>query len=195
MFPSRTYSPLRSSEDLETPVKPWLVWGSWLASRRIRNAIAIAFLKSSFSPFYLDRYRVYGHNATGNTLEPSDVVTSTNVHWLDFTYTQYVMNNNYLCNHVMVFEALGGLGSRAGRAMVYPQGWEVPDANSSSTSEEGKLLRDAKDRYKVNLIPIVVQTSAGQGLTWQDSFTRLLAFNQTQYKRVLSLDSDGMIPR
>jgi len=46
--------------------------------------------------------------------------------------------------------------------MMYPPEWEVPDANSSSTSEEGKLLRDAKDRYKVNLVPIVVQTSAGQ---------------------------------
>lgn len=129
--------------------------------------------------FYLDRYRASRHNATRNTLEPSDIVNLTNVHWLDFAYTQYVTNSNYLCNSVMMFEALDRLGSKADRVMMYPPEWEVPDTNSSSTSEEGKLLRDAKDRYKVNLVPIFVQTSAGQELTWQDSFTKLLAFNQT----------------
>jgi alpha-N-acetylglucosamine transferase len=30
-------------------------------------------------------------------------------------------------------------------------------------------------------------------VTWAESFTKLLAFNQTQYERVLSLDSDGMV--
>lgn len=30
-------------------------------------------------------------------------------------------------------------------------------------------------------------------MTWAESFTKLLAFNQTQYERVLSLDSDGMV--
>ena len=201
MFSSRTYSPLRSSEDSETSVKTWLPWGSWLASRRIRNAVAItlmcllgiAFLRSSFSPFYLDKYKAYRHNTTENTMEPSDFVTLTNVHWSDFAYTQYVTNSHYLCNSVMMFEALDRLGSKADRVMMYPQEWEAPDVNSNSTSEEGKLLRDARDHYKVNLVPIVVQTSAGQEPTWQDSFTKLLAFNQTQYKRVLSLDSDGTV--
>ena len=155
--------------------------------------LGIAFLKSSFSPFYFDRYRAHGHNATGNTQESSDIVTFANVHWSDFAYTQYVTNSNYLCNSVMMFEALDRLGSKADRVMMYPREWEVPDVNSSSASEEGKLLREARDRYNVNLVPIVVQTSAGQELTWQDSFTKLLAFNQTQYKRVLSLDSDGTI--
>lgn len=130
MFSSRTYSPLRSSEDSETPVKIWLPWGSWLASRRIRNAIAIAlmcllgiaFLRSSLSPFYLDRYRASRHNATGNTLEPSDIVNFTNVHWLDFAYTQYVTNSNYLCNSVMMFEALDRLGRQTGSWCIHRNG-------------------------------------------------------------------------
>lgn len=29
--------------------------------------------------------------------------------------------------------------------------------------------------------------------TWADSFTKLLAFNQTQYRRVLSIDSDSLL--
>ena len=201
MFSSLTYSPLRSSEDSETSVKPWLLWGSWIASRKIRNTIAIVlmcllgftFLKSSFSAFYFDRYRAYGYNTTGNTQELSDVATFANVHWSDFAYAQYVTNSNYLCNSVMMFEALDRLGSKANRVMMYPREWEVPDVNSSSVSEEGKLLREARDYYNVSLVPIVVQTSAGQEPTWKDSFTKLLAFNQTQYKRVLSLDSDGTI--
>lgn len=30
-------------------------------------------------------------------------------------------------------------------------------------------------------------------MTWAESYTKLLAFNQTQYARVLSLDSDATL--
>lgn len=107
--------------------------------------------------------------------------------WSKFAYTQYVTEKNYLCNSLMIFEALQRLKSRAERLMMYPEQWSL-----ESDSPESTLLRKARDDYNVKLVPIHVQHFSGEA-TWGDSFTKLLAFNQTQYERVISLDSDANV--
>jgi alpha-N-acetylglucosamine transferase len=107
--------------------------------------------------------------------------------WSQYAYCQYVTNEDYLCNSLMIFESLDRVGAKASKVMMYPQGWDV--SGSDHTSE---LLRKARDSYGVQLSPIEVQHLKGEE-TWADSFTKLLVFNQTQYKRVLSLDSDATV--
>jgi alpha-N-acetylglucosamine transferase len=58
---------------------------------------------------------------------------------------------------------------------------------------ESKLLAKARDVYQAKLVPIRVQSMNKGDATWKDSYTKLLAFNQTQYKRVMSLDSDAIV--
>jgi len=82
--------------------------------------------------------------------------------------------------------------------MLYPQEWEVSSGvfedETDATDYEGKLLARARDGYGARLSPIQVQTYENKNdTTWQDSYTKLLAFNQTQYKRVIALDSDGTL--
>ncbi|PYI36775.1 nucleotide-diphospho-sugar transferase [Aspergillus indologenus CBS 114.80] len=112
----------------------------------------------------------------------------TNVDWSRFAYTQYVTNTAYLCNSVMLFETLHRLGSRADRLMMYPSEYSIED-----DSVQAKWLRKARDEYGVKLAPIEVQSRTSADSTWAESYTKLLAFNQTQYDRVLSLDSDSTI--
>ncbi|KAH7143634.1 nucleotide-diphospho-sugar transferase [Dactylonectria macrodidyma] len=114
------------------------------------------------------------------------------VHWSRFAYTQYVTDSDYLCNSVMMFEALHRLGSKADRLMMYPS-YILDPAATEAHSHDGRLLIKSRDEYNVKLMPIEIQHREGADLTWADSFTKLLAFNQTQYERVLSLDSDGVI--
>ncbi|KAF7552520.1 hypothetical protein G7Z17_g4256 [Cylindrodendrum hubeiense] len=114
------------------------------------------------------------------------------VDWSRFAYTQYVTDSDYLCNSVMIFETLHRLGSKADRVMMYPFEMLDPKATESE-SEVGRLLIKSRDEYQVKLMPIEIQHHTGSDATWADSFTKLLAFNQTQYDRVLSLDSDGTI--
>ncbi|KAI9778976.1 MAG: N-acetylglucosaminyltransferase [Geoglossum umbratile] len=121
------------------------------------------------------------------SLKPQRVVDD--VDWSRFAYTQYVTDTLYLCNSVMLFEILNRLGSKPDRLLMYPNAWSASD----SDSVESRLLRKARDGYGVKLVPIEVQRKAGNDPTWAESFTKLLAFNQTQYKRVLSLDSDSTI--
>ncbi|CAG1985230.1 unnamed protein product [Fusarium graminearum] len=114
------------------------------------------------------------------------------VDWSRFAYIQYVTNEDYLCNSVMIFEQLHRLGSKADRLLMYPKEMLEPDA-AYSNKRGGQLLIRARDEYNVTLQPIEIQHRDGQDETWADSFTKLLAFNQTQYDRVLSLDSDSMV--
>ncbi|KAF2217703.1 glycosyltransferase family 8 protein [Cercospora zeae-maydis SCOH1-5] len=114
------------------------------------------------------------------------------IDWSQYAYIQYVTTENYLCNSVMIFESLARLHSKADRLMMYPEQWSI-----KSDTTTGKLLSQAREKFGVELRPVTVQgvghvTSQGDH-TWADSLTKLLAFNQTQYKRVLHLDSDGTI--
>ncbi|KAL4955664.1 nucleotide-diphospho-sugar transferase [Aspergillus filifer] len=117
-----------------------------------------------------------------NSIRPSapSIQTPDAVNWSRFAYTQYVTNTAYLCNSVMLFETLHRLSSKAERLMMYPEG-------------SRRLLRKARDEFGVRLVPVKVQSRDGNDPTWAESYTKLLAFNQTQYERVLSLDSDATI--
>ncbi|USW55098.1 Putative nucleotide-diphospho-sugar transferase, glucose N-acetyltransferase 1 [Septoria linicola] len=125
--------------------------------------------------------------------EPVPIVTAVSqsatdtVDWSQYAYCQYVTNEAYLCNALMIFEALHRLGSKASRVMMYPEDYPV-----GGSSRAARLLSKARDEYGVVLQPIQLQVGSGEE-TWAASFTKLLAFNQTQYKRVLSLDSDATV--
>ena len=111
-----------------------------------------------------------------------------------------------------MFEALDRFESRADRMMMFPNTWTSDEDHNETSS---RLLRQARDEYSVKLVPVQIQTVAGEGKpwrvvgrvdeegtdtatrsvdpTWGQSYTKLLAFNQTQYQRVLSLDSDASL--
>ncbi|KAI6768638.1 hypothetical protein HG531_010827 [Fusarium graminearum] len=157
---------------------------STLAPRRYRWIAALAF---TILVFYL----LHSHDfIPTESLRASDSDTSITVDWSQFAYTQYVTNSEYLCNSVMFFEALDRLSSQADRVMMYPSKMFMSE---NDTSRDIELLVKARDEYNVKLVPITVQHKDNADATWADSFTKLLAFNQTQYSRVLSIDSDAMI--
>ncbi|POS77481.1 hypothetical protein DHEL01_v204115 [Diaporthe helianthi] len=69
------------------------------------------------------------------------------------------------------------------------------DANDGN-SHEGRLLAKARDELGVKLQPVKVlhqESAAYSGPNWADSYTKLLAFKQTQYDRVIAIDSDSLL--
>ncbi|KAH6998865.1 nucleotide-diphospho-sugar transferase [Ilyonectria sp. MPI-CAGE-AT-0026] len=155
---------------------------SLIASRRYRWATGAAILTVVVF-FTLRNFELFTQR------EPL-FHTTADVDWSRFAYTQYVTNSEYLCNSVMFFEALHRLSSRADRVMMYPSRMLGSDDDDSS---DARLLIKARDEFKVKLVPITVQHRDNADTTWADSFTKLLAFNQTQYSRVLSIDSDSIL--
>ncbi|RDA88635.1 hypothetical protein CP532_5841 [Ophiocordyceps camponoti-leonardi (nom. inval.)] len=145
----------------------------------------------------LPRVPPWSRTKTDGLLQPAGTnavaaAPTADVDWSRFAYTQYVTNSEYLCNSVMLFEILHRLGSKADRVMMYPSGMVSPTARVADTDDE-RLLIKARDDYGVRLVPITIQHRNSADNTWADSYTKLLAFNQTQYNRVLSLDSDAVI--
>ena len=186
------YMPLATSPDGEQQqggqtFKDCLM--QYMKSKRVRmiSIVAIILLAGTFATYH------YGSRVSFAVPHPSAPAecppTADSVDWSRFAYVQYVTNSAYLCNSLMIFESLHRLGSRAEKVMMYPKDWSADD---SSTSSDSYLLRKARDEYKVHLQPIEVQQKSSDP-TWGASFTKLLAFNQTQYDRVLSLDSDATV--
>ncbi|KAF2156246.1 glycosyltransferase family 8 protein [Myriangium duriaei CBS 260.36] len=156
-------------------------------------AVGIVLLIADLARPANDVLLQYGHgwtpsSAPGSRLHgPPSSNSSSGVDWTQFAYCQYVTTPDYLCNSVMAFESLVNLGAKAERLMMYPEEWTVDES-----TREGRLLVKARDVYGAHLAPIKVERYLGE-MTWAESFTKLLAFNQTSYKRVLSLDSDATI--
>lgn len=139
--------------------------------------------------------------------------------WSRFAYVQYVTNQDYLCNSVMFFEALHRLGSKPDRLMMYPshmlnnkdsaearllrKAQQVYDVKLMPIELKIKAQADGDCGFSKSvpntrhapLSPCYTPCANALALvvTWTDSFTKLLAFNQTQYDRVLSIDSDTLL--
>lgn len=80
-------------------------------------------------------------------------INMTDVDWSRFAYTQYVVDIDYLCNSLMLFEKLHRLGSKADRVMMYNDAIKL---GSRKFKTETRLLTKARDRYKVKLEPVKV---------------------------------------
>ncbi|KAL9594823.1 MAG: hypothetical protein Q9219_006814 [cf. Caloplaca sp. 3 TL-2023] len=114
-----------------------------------------------------------------------------NVDWSRYAYFQYATSTAYLCNSVMVFEALDRLGSKADRILVYPAEWDTQI--DSLTDRESQLLVKARDWYNAKLIPVDIPVTHDKGQEdeeWNARFTKFRAWEQSRYERVLYLDSD-----
>ena len=123
----------------------------------------------------------------------SYVAYLASVDWSSFAYVQYATNDEYLCNSIMMFESLRRLNVKAELLLLYPASDdETLDGRVSDRKYRKRLLEKAKDRFGVRLKPIELLTQREGDMTWRDSHTKLLTFNQTEYRRVVHLDSDAV---
>ena len=140
MLDSRSKSPYRARSGA-SPSKIWYL-------RRYRTLLltltGLSFLFYYFShrqPFFAPKH------------EPS--LRYKSVDWSYYAYSQYATNSAYLCNSVMVFEALDRLGSKADRILLYPEEWDLEI--TSLSDRDSQLLVKAREWYNVKLVPIQVQ--------------------------------------
>lgn len=181
---TRKYSLLENNSAAEGQLSWMDKAKNFIAMRALRRVMLALMLILGFISLFRTREHFRGFISFDGTPPkhlPSDV------DWSQYAYCQYVTTEDYLCNSVMIFEALERVGAKASKVMMYPSNWNISDDN-----HVGKLIRQAQHKYNVQLSPIHIQHLEGDG-TWADSFTKLLAFNQTQFKRVLSLDSDATV--
>ena len=216
-FSTNDYNLLPTQEDGSVQLKPHFT--RYFQSRRLQlSALAsvIPFLLLLTYIFLPVRSTLNAQPVDDeSSASPSDAQSpaSDGIDWSRYAYVQYATNQLYLCNSVMLFEILHRLESKANRLLMYPSHFLAEEGDSASETDESRLLKKARDEYDVKLQPIEVQSrSVGDReltltdipgkaptiltmaiATWAESYTKLLAFNQTQYDRVLSLDSDSTV--
>lgn len=95
----------------------------------------------------------YHHHLFPPTHNPS--LRYKSVDWRLFAYSQYATDSDYLCNSVMVFEALDRLGSKADRILMYPEEWDYK--NASIPNRDRELLIKARNWYGAKLLPVDVK--------------------------------------
>jgi alpha-N-acetylglucosamine transferase len=167
-----------------------------IRSKRFRTIIIFAFfvLALLFLPGKLQAYHpLIRTGLSGPKCYFSPPITipeiPEEVDWTEFAYSQYATTTDYLCNSLMIFETLHRLGSKADRILLY--------TSTLLTSTENKivgyLLEKAQTEFNVKLIPIEEQRKSNVIRIWASSYTKLLAFNQTQYSRIIHLDSDSTL--
>lgn len=182
-YSSWTYSPL-DSDDVTSSQRSWKDKAkSLLSSRTLRRVLLALLLVLLFASLF--RLQALRELISHDALSPDEL--PDNVDWSQYAYCQYVTNADYLCNSVMFFDALDRVGAKASKVMMFPDNWDI-----TADDDTGRLVRQTQARYNVQLSPVKVQHFSGE-ITWADSFTKLLAFNQTQFKRVLSLDSHSNV--
>ncbi|KAL8758811.1 MAG: hypothetical protein Q9199_001222 [Rusavskia elegans] len=121
------------------------------------GVLLVLFLLASFywaTPGIRRRRQIAGSQDWSAASLPERV--SDAVDWSHFAYVQYATNKPYLCNSIMLFEALHRLGSRADRLLLYPSKFAVSLDGTDPQSWESGLLRKARDQYNVKLKPIEV---------------------------------------
>ncbi|CAG8052055.1 unnamed protein product [Penicillium olsonii] len=150
----------------------------------------ILVLSSFLFAYFTISQLPHNSNSSGDNGSVFSFSYEKEVDWSRFAYTQYATDRSYLCNSLMIFEALHRLGSKPDRVLLYASEFSLPQNHDS---KESRMLRFAQENYGVKLKPIQVQLRGGDGAPWAKSYTKLLAFNQTEYDRVLNLDSDATL--
>jgi hypothetical protein len=82
-------------------------------------------------------------------------IDDSKIDWSRFAYTQYTTSTTYLCNALMVFEALHRFGSRADRVLFYPEEWDLVVSDDEDRSSQ--LLLMAKEKYNVRVVPVAME--------------------------------------
>lgn len=87
--------------------------------------------------------------------QPNPHIHYDEVDWSRYAYTTYATSEAYLCNAVMIFEALHRLGSKAERLLFYPDEWDLVVEDDGDRISQ--LLIWAKDKYNVQMSPVKIE--------------------------------------
>lgn len=117
------------------------------------------------------------------------------IEWSKFAYVNYVTNADYLCNTLIIFNDLKQeFETKAKLVLLISK--DLLDPNTSSnvayiSSLLNKIQAIDEDQVVIKLIDNIVKPK--DTTPWNESLTKLLVFNQTEFDRVIYLDNDAIL--
>lgn len=180
---------------------------SWMAiltnnARRIRRKLfskhfypVVGFLTISFILLFYYVRRIPNevvilHQITVNINDPE-------INWKRVAHVQYAVSPEDLCKAIMLFSQLKEVSSLASRVLVYPSDWRLTaNTNSDAESNEAhiaRVLRYAAEEFSVLLNPTDTLREDTSQTLWRQPFSKFLAYNLTQYDRVIVLGTESIV--
>ncbi|CAG8959236.1 hypothetical protein HYFRA_00012594, partial [Hymenoscyphus fraxineus] len=144
---------------------------------------------------------VLRHNHDGEVKVISIEVDDEEIDWTGFYYAMFVRSERELCEAVMGWSGMEEIGSRAQRVMFYPEDWD----RGLEEGEKGERKQERIERLLTAAEELFVELSPLPALSRIKTWTRglekgtegldprLLAFNLTEYSRVLVLSPDALL--
>lgn len=112
------------------------------------------------------------------------------VDWSKYAYVLYATSPAHVCNNLMKFAELRKWGSRASFVMLVNKDF----LDEEKSPDVYKQLMEFSEKYTVHYKPTqLVRFDGDHQDTWVNSFTKLLVFNETDYQRVIYMDSDAIL--
>lgn len=117
--------------------------------------------------------------------------------WKGLAHVQYVVSPEDLCKAVMLFSQLKEVSSLASRVLVYPSDWRL-NANANRDAKSNgdyiaRVLRYAAEEFSVLLNPTDALREDSSRTIWRQPYAKFLAYNLTQYDRVIVLGTESIV--
>ncbi|EDO15939.1 hypothetical protein Kpol_480p26 [Vanderwaltozyma polyspora DSM 70294] len=116
------------------------------------------------------------------------------VDWDKLAYVNYVTHASYLCNSLVMFNSLKKYGTKAKLVLLLSKDILEQDSEDG-TKHSNKLVKRIqnidKDQVIVKLVDNIVKPK--DYTPWNQSLTKLLVFNQTEFDRIVYLDNDALL--
>lgn len=117
------------------------------------------------------------------------------VDWSKLAYVNYVTDVTYLCNTLILFDELKNkYNTKAKLVLLISR--DLLDPETSSDSQHTKALLNKiqlidETQVVIKLIDNIVKPD--DFTPWNESLTKLLVFNETDYDRIIYLDNDAIL--
>ncbi|CAI4052302.1 glucose N-acetyltransferase SKDI_15G4570 [Saccharomyces kudriavzevii IFO 1802] len=117
------------------------------------------------------------------------------IEWSKLAYVNYVTDADYLCNTLIIFNDLKQrFGTKAKLVLLLSR--DILDSSISTelghiNSLLAKIRAIDEDQVVIKLIDNIVKPD--DTTSWNESLTKLLVFNQTEFDRVIYLDNDAAL--
>lgn len=173
-------------------------------ARRIRRKLfsrqfypMIVFLTSFFILLFYYIHRVH---IPPEIVSPPQYTANINdpaINWKRVAHVQYVISPEDLCKAVMLFSQLKEVSSLATRVLMYPSDWRLNANTNSDAKSNGthiaRVLRYAAEEFSVLLNPTDTLREDSSQTIWKQPYSKLLAYNLTQYDRIIVLGTESIV--
>lgn len=116
------------------------------------------------------------------------------IDWSKYAYVTYATHANYICNSLIIFDALKSYGTKAKLVLLVSQDLVEPEKYDDFEIVNSLLRRLTEvggDQVIIKFMKINKKSS--DDTQWSYSLNKLEVFNQTEFDRVIYMDNDAIL--